>query len=82
MLNRELFYSLREANVLIEQWRKEYNTIRPHSSLGYRPPAPQANTGRPHRRDAVEACSHPLYGHRLWYEPWGQVTEQSHRLNL
>jgi len=35
---------LREAQVLVEQWRREYNTIRPHSSLGgYRPPAPQAS---------------------------------------
>jgi len=42
LLNREIFYTLKEAQVLIEGWRKEYNTIRPHSSLGYRPPAPQA----------------------------------------
>jgi transposase InsO family protein len=42
LVNREIFYSLREAEVLVEQWRREYNTIRPHSSLGYRPPAPQA----------------------------------------
>jgi transposase InsO family protein len=42
LVNREIFYSLREAQVLVEQWRREYNTIRPHSSLGYRPPAPQA----------------------------------------
>ena len=42
LLNGEIFYSLKEAQILIEQWRKHYNTIRPHSSLGYRPPAPQA----------------------------------------
>jgi transposase InsO family protein len=42
LIHREIFYSLREAQVLVEQWRREYNTIRPHSSLGYRPPAPQA----------------------------------------
>ncbi len=41
-LNREIFYTLREAQVLIEQWRSFYNTERPHSSLGYRPPAPKA----------------------------------------
>lgn len=40
LLNGELFYTLREAQVLIEQWRVYYNTLRPHSSLGYRPPAP------------------------------------------
>jgi putative transposase len=42
LINREIFYSLREAQVLVERWRREYNTIRPHSSLGYRPPAPRA----------------------------------------
>ncbi|SDJ41138.1 integrase core domain-containing protein, partial [Lutimaribacter saemankumensis] len=36
-----IFYSLREAQILIEQWRKHYNTKRPHSALGYRPPAPE-----------------------------------------
>jgi putative transposase len=40
LLNREIFYSLREAEILIERWRKHYNTVRPHSALGYRPPAP------------------------------------------
>jgi len=39
LLNMELFDTLWEAKVLIEQWREEYNTFRPHSSLGYRPPA-------------------------------------------
>jgi len=39
-LNGEIFYSLKEAQVVIEQWRVQYNTVRPHSSLGYRPPAP------------------------------------------
>lgn len=40
-LNGEIFYTLKEAKVLIERWRVHYNTIRPHSSLGYRPPAPE-----------------------------------------
>jgi putative transposase len=35
-----IFHSLKEAQVLIEMWRRHYNTIRPHSSLGYRPPVP------------------------------------------
>ena len=39
-LNGEIFYSLKEAQVVIEKWRIHYNTKRPHSSLGYRPPAP------------------------------------------
>jgi transposase InsO family protein len=42
LLKREEFYTLTEAKVLIEQWRREYNQVRPHSSLGYRPPAPEA----------------------------------------
>ena len=42
LLNREIFYSLREAQIIIEEWRKHYNTKRPHSALGYRPPAPEA----------------------------------------
>ncbi len=42
LLNGEIFYTLKEAQILIERWRVHYNTTRPHSSLGYRPPAPQA----------------------------------------
>ena len=42
LLNGELFYTLREAQILIEQWRIHYNTVRPHSALGYRPPAPES----------------------------------------
>ncbi len=41
LLNGEIFYTLMEAKVLIERWRREYNTVRPHSALGYRPPAPE-----------------------------------------
>jgi len=41
-LNGEVFYTLFEAKVLIEKWRRHYNTKRPHSSLGYQPPAPEA----------------------------------------
>ena len=44
LLNGEIFDSLMEAKVLIERWRCNYNHIRPHSSLGYRPPAPEART--------------------------------------
>ena len=42
LLNGEIFYTLTEAQVLIERWRRHYNWHRPHSSLGYRPPAPEA----------------------------------------
>ncbi|KTQ94182.1 integrase, partial [Aureimonas ureilytica] len=40
LLNGEIFYSLAEARIVIEGWRQHYNTKRPHSSLGYRPPVP------------------------------------------
>ena len=40
-LNGEIFYSLKEVQVVAERWRIHYNTRRPHSSLGYRPPEPQ-----------------------------------------
>jgi transposase InsO family protein len=40
LLNVEIFYSLAEATIMIEQWRRHYNTVRPHSALAYRPPAP------------------------------------------
>jgi transposase InsO family protein len=42
LLDREIFTTLQEARVLIELWRREYNQVRPHSALGYRPPAPEA----------------------------------------
>jgi putative transposase len=44
-LNQEILYSLKEAQVVVELWRTQYNTTRPHSSLGYRPPAPLTSTG-------------------------------------
>ena len=49
VLNREIFYTLKEAQVIIERWRQEYNTFRPHSALGYRPPAPEAILPPPER---------------------------------
>ena len=53
LLKGEIFYTLKEAKVLIEQWRHHYNTIRPHSALGYRPLAPE--TVRNHRGDLAYA---------------------------
>jgi transposase InsO family protein len=55
LLNGEIFYSLKEAQILIEQWRHHYNTARPHSSLGYRPPAPQTLMPTPPHLDARPA---------------------------
>ena len=42
LLNGEIFYTLKEAQIIIEQWRIHYNTVRPHSSLDYKPPTPEA----------------------------------------
>jgi transposase InsO family protein len=46
LLNGEIFDTLQEAKILIERWRIHYNTVRPHSSLGYRPPVPEAILSR------------------------------------
>ncbi|MGB8031797.1 MAG: integrase core domain-containing protein, partial [Terracidiphilus sp.] len=72
----EIFYSLKEVQVLAERWRVYYNTRRPHSSLGYRPPAPaawQAETTTGHGK--VESKEHfppshtPCYGGGLTNSP-------------
>ena len=47
LLNGEIFMTLLEAKILIENWRREYNEVRPHSALGYRPPAPEAISLQP-----------------------------------
>ena len=46
-LDGEIFYTLREAKIMIEKWRRHYNEVRPHSSLGYKPPAPETIVTRP-----------------------------------
>ena len=53
LLARETFTTLTEARILIERWRREYNTVRPHSALGYRPPAPEAVRPMPVREPQV-----------------------------
>jgi putative transposase len=49
LLNGEIFYTLREAKIVIEEWRRHYNTIRPHSALGWKPPAPETIVPMDHR---------------------------------
>jgi Integrase core domain len=46
LVNGELFYTLKEAQIIIERWRIHYNTVRPHSSLGGLPPAPKPSSLR------------------------------------
>ena len=49
LLNGELFYNLKDAQILIKQWQIHYNTVKPHSLLGYRPPAPESILPMDHR---------------------------------
>ncbi len=49
LLNGEIFYTLKEAQIVIEQWRRHYNTIRPHSALRWKPPAPKTIVALDHR---------------------------------
>jgi hypothetical protein len=77
-LDREIFFTLREAQVLIERWRQHYNGVRPHSALGYRPPAPEAIAWPPLARPPRLAPE--LAGQRIpeltsgWTNHWGQAT--------
>jgi putative transposase len=59
-LNRELLDTLLEARVLTARWRREYNRVRPHSSLGYRPPAPEAREGLPALSAPLRSQAIPL----------------------
>lgn len=56
-LNREILYTLKEAQILIEWWRRHYNTLRPHSSLGYRSPAPKSILPKPLMPPYVEGVA-------------------------
>jgi transposase InsO family protein len=62
LLNGEIFFTLREAKILIERWRVHYNQVRPHSSLGYKPPAPEAwmPAGPASLRSAAPASIHSI----------------------
>jgi transposase InsO family protein len=57
LLDGEIFYTLREAQIIIESWRRHYNTIRPHASIGYRAPAPEVFVRASTHRMA--ACATP-----------------------
>lgn len=59
LLNGEVFETLLEAQVLVERWRKHYNAVRPHSALGYRPPAPEAVLPLPPRSATLRELAAP-----------------------
>ena len=73
-LNGEIFYSMKELRVLAERWRVHYNTVRPHSSLGYKPPAPAAwltegsGAWRSGKRYALPTFPHPRLRRRVDYQ--------------
>ena len=69
LLDREIFYTLTEAKILIERWRRQYNTVRPHSALGYRPPAPAAISPAPLSGMIMSPVSH-----KNWLNPGGRVS--------
>ncbi len=73
-LNGEIFYSLREAQVVIESWRRYYNTVQPHSTMGYRPPAPDAIISPPPDPASV------IDG--LWSDPPLRATENGLRYGV
>lgn len=62
-LNGEMFYNIREAQVIIEDWRRHYNHIRPHSALGYKPPKPMMRIANPNTTMKGYICSAPLLKH-------------------
>ena len=66
LLDGEIFYTLEEARVIIENWRRHYNEVRPHSSLGYKPPAPEILIST---RPAAQADSAPPGAQSLAIRP-------------
>jgi hypothetical protein len=86
LLDREIFHSLAEARVLIERWRIHYNTERPHSSLGYQPPAPETirpprwpSGSAPLRLPSSVAEDAALHSHAARTTNAGQVSLSPHR---
>jgi hypothetical protein len=85
-LNGEVFNTLREAQVLIEEWRRHSNRVRPHSSLGYRPPAPEALANAEGGKTVPMARSQSSLGagaavmahqNSAWITRWGRVNRSA-----
>jgi putative transposase len=83
LLDGEIFYSLAEAKIVIESWRRHYNTARPHGSLGYKPPAPEVfipamaarATAQPRPATSPALASKPSVNqHPNWTSQWGLIT--------
>jgi putative transposase len=67
LLNGEVFYTLKEAQVILEKWRHHYNHIRPHSSLNYHPPAPMARMSKGSSAYATDPLLMPPDGQRIHF---------------
>jgi hypothetical protein len=80
LLNREIFYTLLEAKVLTERWREHYNWVRPHSALGYQPPAPEAIAISTMNRASDCGGPAPTPPASSSPERTGAVTEEKNRL--
>jgi hypothetical protein len=79
LLNREIFYSLKEAQILIEGWRQHNNAIRPHSALRWTPPAPEVRLPKPQVRPATTLAHYAQTKLSLTPEPGlgaGQLTHK------
>ena len=83
LLDGEIFYSLAEARIIIESWRRHYNRVRPHQSLGYKPPAPEAIIpvmgvrSAPQPRPAPPTALAPkpvMHKNSTWTSRWGPIT--------
>jgi transposase InsO family protein len=83
LLDGEIFYSLAEAKIVIESWRRHYNTVRPHGSLGYKPPAPEVfvpamaarATAQTQQAPQPALASRPSMNyHSNWTSQWGLIT--------
>src|SRR5690606_25477592 len=81
LLGGEIFYTLKEARIIVESWRRHYNTVRPHGSLGYKPPAPEvfipafaraALQPQPAMPPAL-APRPALHYQSTWTSPWGPI---------
>ena len=69
LLDGEIFYTLREAKIVIESWRRHYNAIRPHASLGYRAPACRSSLGSRHSRKSFTCPSNGARKERINLRP-------------
>ncbi len=83
LLDGEIFYTLRKAQIVIESWRRHYNAIRPHQSLGYKPPAPEVFV--PAFAAWPAALRRPRWTNRhaqtnipTWTTQWGPIRPSAH----